>query len=78
MKTSEVNESLIGKKVSGIFTALEVTGTITGIIENEYTTGVRIKLVRGDKATGEIYTEYDSTARICDEFGNLKYTKVIS
>ena len=78
MKTSEVNESLIGKKVSGIFTAMEVTGTITAIVENKYTKGVRIKLDNGVNWGGEIYTEYESASRICDEFGNLKYTKVIS
>ena len=46
MKTAEVNESLVGKRVTGIFTSLEVTGVITDIYEDEYSKGVEIKLDR--------------------------------
>ena len=34
MKTTEVSDKLIGKKVKCIFTGLEVTGTIIDIVEN--------------------------------------------
>ena len=78
MKTSEVNESLIGKKVSGIFTAMEVTGTITAIVENKYTKGVRIKLDKPVRWGSEAFTQYESTARVEDEWGNLKYTRIIN
>lgn len=85
MKTSEVNESLIGKRVSGIFTAMEVTGTIYGIIEERSnksgelcSVGVAIKLDEPVRWGDGLYTEYNSTARVFDDWGNLQHTKVIS
>ena len=77
MKTSEVNENLIGKRVAGVFTAMEVSGTITGIVDYGCDKGVRIRLDEGVNWGDEIFHEYESTARVDDEFGNLKYTRVI-
>lgn len=77
MTTSDINSSLIGKKVKGIFTAMEVTGIIDRIIDDKYSAGVHIVL---DKPVqwGEFwYKDYESTSRKHDEFGNLKYTKLI-
>lgn len=77
MKTTEVNESLVGKKVKGILTSLEVTGVITGIFENEYSKGVEIRLdnpvVWGDYT----YENYTSTARKHDNWGNLQLTELV-
>ena len=44
MKVSEVNQSIIGRKVKGIFTALAVTGVIDEVKETEYTVEVHIQL----------------------------------
>ena len=84
MKTTEVNSSVIGKKVRGIFTGLVVTGTIIDTVEvrnphnNELcAVGVRIKLDNGVAWGDCTYHEYESTARIHDEFGNLAHTTII-
>lgn len=77
MKATEVNSSLVGKKVKGILTSLEVTGVITGIFENEYSKGVEIRLdnpvVWGDYT----YENYTSTARKHDNWGNLQLTELV-
>ena len=87
MKNSEVNESLIGKRVKCVFTGLETTGTIIGIVE-EYATfsprkplcakGVRIELDYPIQWGENEFTEYESTARVHDGWGNLSYTQIIN
>lgn len=77
MKTQEVNSSLIGRRVKGIFTAMEVMGTIIGIFENPYSKGVTIALDSLVQWGDDFYTKYDSTARIFDDWGNLSYTQLI-
>ena len=83
MKTSEVNESLIGKRVSGITTAMPVTGTIIGIVRERSlsgeicSVGVEIKLDEPVCWGDYLYTKYASTARVCDDWGNLQHTKII-
>jgi len=85
MKTKEVNENLIGKRVAGVFTAMEVTGTIIGIVREKSLTrdeicsvGVEIKLDEPVRWGDYIYTKYCSTARVSDDWGNLSLTKVIN
>ena len=77
MKTTDVNESLIGKKVKGIFTGLEVVGEIVGIIEDEYCKGVRIFMDEEVNWGGSWYRYYESTARKSDNWGNLNHTELI-
>lgn len=83
MKTSEVNESLIGKRVECVVTALRTTGVIVGIVSEEdsskyvFVKGVRIKLDRPVNWGDDYIEEYESTARTKDEFGNLCHTNVI-
>ena len=82
MKTTEVRKELIGKKVKGVCMSRPVTGVITDIVKdtdiygNLCGVGVSIKL---DNPIVEdyTYTEYESVARIGDEFGNLHYTHII-
>ena len=94
MKTTEVNERLIGKRVRCIFTGLECTGTIMGVVEHYSqnhpkrvaegeptqvlcSKGVRIKLDT-PVVWGECtYHEYESTARVHDDWGNLQHTSLI-
>ena len=76
MKTNEINISLVGKKVSVMVTGMRVNGIITGIWEDEYASGVRVK--HEPVQWGEdSYTTLLSTARKCDNSGNLKYTELI-
>lgn len=77
MKTTDINESLIGKKVKGIFTGLEITGEIVGIVEDEYSKGVRIFMDEEVNWGGSWYRYYESTARKFDDWGNLNHTELI-
>ena len=84
MKTSEVNEALVGRKVSGICQGSKVTGTVVAIVEDKYTIGVRIKLDvpmvvwSGDYSTESwVEEEYESTARKSDGWGNLHHTELV-
>lgn len=86
MKTSEINEGLIGKRVSDIFTGLKVTGTIIGIVEdyddsnpNRHlcSKGVKIELDHPVLWGEDEYDEFESTSRVSDDWGNLSYTHVI-
>lgn len=77
MKTIEVNDSLVGQKVKGIFTSLEVTGVITAIYEDEYSKGVEIKLDSSVAWGDYLYDKYRSTARKHDGWGNLQHTEII-
>lgn len=94
MKTTEIDNSIIGKRVKGVFTGMEVTGIITDIVDyysrtwdainggfsgDEYlcSKGVRIKLDEGIMWGDDIYFDYESTARVDDEEGNLRFTHII-
>lgn len=84
MKTSEVNEALVGRKVQGHWQGSEVTGTVVAIVENKYTIGVRIKLDvpmvvwSGDYSVESwVQEEYESTSRKSDGWGNLQHTELI-
>ena len=85
MKTSEVNESLIGKRVKCVFTGLETTGTIIGIVEVHdprskelCSKGVKIKLDCPIQWGDYEYNEFESTSRVHDYWGNLSYTQIIN
>lgn len=84
MKTSEVNEALVGRRVSGICQGSKVTGTVVAIVEDKYTIGVRIKLDvpmvvwSGDYSTESwVEEEYESIARKSDGWGNLQHTELV-
>ncbi len=77
MKASEVNQSIIGRKVKGIFTALEVTGVIDEVKETEYTVEVHILLDKPVQWGDDEYTSYWSTARKSDGWGNLEHTALL-
>lgn len=87
MKTSEINDGLIGKRVSGIFTGLKVIGTIIGIVEDYdesnpsrhlCSKGVKIELDHPVLWGEYEYYQYESTSRVSDDWGNLSYTHLIS
>lgn len=85
MKTSEVNESLIGRRVKTYYNGTRY-GVIVGIVEDKYCKGVRIKLDKpvfwasgyGVQHTEWWEHEYDSTARKFDDFGNLRYVELVN
>lgn len=84
MKTIEVNEALVGRRVSGICQGSKVTGTVVAIVEDKYTIGVRIKLDvpmvvwSGDYSTESwVEEEYESIARKSDDWGNLHHTELV-
>ena len=84
MKPQEVNQSIIGHRVSCIENGYRVTGTITAIREDEYCVYVKIQFDKpltcwsGDFATESwVETEYESWGRKCDGWGNLQHTTII-
>lgn len=77
MKIEEVNQSIIGRRVKGIFTAAQVTGTIDKVTETEYTVEVHIVLDKPIWWGDDEYTSYWSTARKSDGWGNLQHTEFI-
>ena len=56
---------------------MEVTGTIIGLVEDEFCAGVVIELDHPIVLGGYTYNKYQSPARKHDQFGNLKYTELI-
>lgn len=77
MKTADINEGLVGKKVKGIFTAKKVTGVIVKVIEGSYTKGVKICMDEPVRWGDDYYETYESTARKSDDWGNLQHTEII-
>ena len=79
MKTSDVTIDLIGRRV--IDEIRQETGTIINVFENLHEKSILIKydnpficrFTCGDYT----YTHYQPTARISDEFGNLRFFKLI-
>ncbi len=77
MKTTEVNESLIGKRCECVSFGLRVTGRIISIEEDEYCVRVNIRLDTPQRWGADLYTEECNWARKCDEFGSLGYLRVL-
>lgn len=86
MKTSEVNESLIGKLVTCLITGIQTTGTIIGIVHYYdrlspdrplCSKGVKIKLDYPIQWGDDEYDEIESISRVLDEHGSLSNTHLI-
>ena len=77
MRIEDVNQSIIGRRVKGIFTGDRVTGTIDKVTETEYTVEVHIVLDKTVWWGDDEYTSYWSVARKCDGWGNLQHTEFI-
>lgn len=84
MKTNEINNSLIGKRVRGNFTEVAYEGTIIGIVEGRdpihgqiCTKGLKIKLDHSIQWGDDEYEVVESTARVMDDWGNLQHTELI-
>ena len=86
MKISEVNESLIGKRVACVITGIQTTGTIIGVV-HDYdklshgrplcSKGVKIKLDDPIQWGDDEYDEIETTSRVSDEYGSLSKTHLI-
>jgi hypothetical protein len=77
MKTSEVNNSLIGKRCKCIFTGLMVTGTIEDTKITKYTADVKVRFDEPHNWGGDWYKFDWSSSRLHDEFGSLKHLEII-
>lgn len=77
MKTNEVTNKLINKKVECVVTGLKTTGVVTGIIDNQWSKGVIIKLDTPVQCGDDVFTVWHSTSRKSDDFGNLSNTHLI-
>ena len=77
MKTTEINDSIIGKRCKSIFTGMMVTGIIEEINITEHSASVKVRFDKRHNWGKEWY-EYDwSFGRFCDEFGSLQYLEII-
>lgn len=77
MKTTEINQSIIGKRCECMFIGIVVKGTITEIEECKYSVNVKVVFDSPQQWGDDIY-EHDWTwGRKSDEFGPLKYLKLI-
>lgn len=77
MKTAEVNENLIGKRVECLVSGFKRTGIVTGLIDNQWTKGVIVMLDKPLRCADDTFTRWHSTARKTDDFGNLQKTRLI-
>lgn len=77
MKTTEVNETLIGKRCKCIFTSLMVTGIIEAINITEYTAEVKVRFDEPHQWGDDQFTTSWSHGRLCDEFGSLRHLEII-
>lgn len=77
MKTTEVNESIIGKRCKSIFTGLMVTGTIETINITRYTAEVKIRFDEPHRWGDDTFECDWSHARLHDEFGSLHHLEII-
>ena len=77
MKTTDVNESIIGKRCKSIFTGMMVTGTITEINITKHSTDVKVHFDNPHNWGNEWYEGDWSSARLQDEFGSLEFLEII-
>ncbi len=77
MKTTEVNDNIIGKRCKCIFTGLMVTGTIEDIKITQYTAEVKVRFDESHNWGGELYNSDWAHARLHDEFGSLHHLEII-
>lgn len=77
MKTTEVNENIIGKRCKCIFTGLMVTGVIEETTVTQHVAEVKVRFDEPHQWGNELY-EYDFThARLHDEIGSLHHLEII-
>ena len=77
MKTTEVNESIIGKRCKCIFTGLMVTGVIEDTKITQHTAEVKVRFDEPHQWGNERYKCNWAHARLHDEFGSLHHLEII-
>ena len=77
MKTTEVNDSIIGKRCKCVFTGLMVTGTIEDIKIEEHTAEVNVRYDEPHIWGNLQYENGWSFGRLHDEFGSLRHLEII-
>ena len=75
MKTTEVNQSIVGRKCVGMVFGELVEGTITAVEENESTKTVSFSH-KPINWGGFIYTDSSNWARKRDQFGSLHHLRL--
>ena len=77
MKTSEVNENLIGKRCEIVRFGLRIKGRIVAIDKDTYSVRVKVKFDTPQRWGTDLYTEEWNWARKCDEFGSLENLRIL-
>lgn len=77
MKTTEINQSIIGKRCECMFTGMMVKGIITEIENCKYSVNVKV-VFDSPQQWGDYVHQHDwRWGRKSDEFEPLKYLKLI-
>lgn len=77
MKTTEVNNKIIGRRCKCIFTGLLVTGVIEDTTEDKYTVSVKVRFDTPHQWGDEFYSYDWSFGRKADGSGSLKYLELL-
>ena len=77
MKTSEVNESLIGKRCEIVRFGMRIKGRIEAIDKDTYCVRVKVKFDTPQRWGEYLYPEEWNWARKCDEFGSLENLRIL-
>jgi hypothetical protein len=77
MKTTEVNDSIIGKRCKSIFTGLMVTGVIEETTVTRHSAEVKVRFDEPHQWGNELYECDWAHARLHDEFGSLHHLEII-
>ncbi|QGY45931.1 hypothetical protein GM418_20310 [Maribellus comscasis] len=77
MKSTEVNNSIIGKRCKCIFTGMMVTGVIEEITKDQHAAHVKVRFDEPHVWGNEQFEYNWSFARLSDGFGSLRYLEII-
>ena len=77
MKTTEVNNNIIGKRCKSIFFSLMVTETVEAINITKYAAEVKARFDKLHQWGNDTYECDWSYARLYDEFGSLHHLEII-
>lgn len=77
MKSTEVNEEIIGKRCKCIFTGLMITGTIEDIKISEHTAEVKVRYDKPHQWGNQLFEDGWAFARLSDDFGSLRHLEII-
>lgn len=77
MKTTEVNNGIIGKRCKCIFTGMMVTGVIEEVTKDQHAVHVKVSYDEPHRWGDGLYEYGWAFARLRDGFGSLRFLEII-